>query len=56
MPNMKKGKKKYKYNTQSIKLGTPYIKAVRENKEKTGVSIQAFIEGLIAKKLKVNVD
>lgn len=53
---MKKTKKKYSYDTVSIKIGAPYINAVRKNKRNTGVSIQAFIEGLIAKALKVYVD
>ena len=50
---MKKAKKKYSYNTVSIKIGAPFVEAVRKDKEKTGMPIQAFIEGLIAKALKV---
>ncbi len=53
---MKKGKKKYKYNTLSIKLGAVYVKALRKNKKKTGLPIQTFVESLIAKALKVYVD
>lgn len=46
-----KAKNRYKYDSESVKIGRSFVNTLRKHKKKTGVAMQTFIEEAIAEKL-----